>query len=218
MTETKTQEPEIQATNNRPKGGGNFALSAYWFATSLHWGAWLMIIMPSQVVRIAPTYKAQAQAIIVFSGMIAALVVPLIVGALSDRCTSKWGRRRPYMAVGAGINLLGLALLFAAGSALSLWLYIAGYIVIQVGNNIATGSYTGLIPDLVPADERGTASGWMAAMSQLGTIVGVVSAGQLMGHGQVAAAYGVIAVSLVLFMGFTLFGVREEPLDRKSVV
>src|ERR1051325_3837986 len=144
--------------------------------------------------------------------MIAALVVPLIVGALSDRCTASWGRRRPYMIVGVAINLIGLLALFTAGSMRSLWFYVIGYCVIQLGNNIATGSYTGLRPSPVPEHERGVASGWMAAMSQLGTIVGVVVAGQLMDKGMVAASYAVIAASLTIFLCFTLTGVRERPL------
>ena len=68
------------------------------------------------------------------------------------------------MIAGTAINLIGLALIWMAGTQLMLWLYFVGYLVNNIGNNIATGSYNGVIPDIVPPDQRGAASGWMAAM------------------------------------------------------
>jgi solute carrier family 45 protein 1/2/4 len=44
------------------------------------------------------------------AGPVAGLVIQPIFGILSDRCTSKWGRRRPFIAVGAVISLIGMGL------------------------------------------------------------------------------------------------------------
>ncbi|MCC6730947.1 MAG: MFS transporter [Chthonomonadales bacterium] len=197
---------------SRMGAGRLFALSAYWLATNLHWGALLLIILPSQVREIAPAHKAEVQGLIVGTGAVVALIVPLVVGALSDRCRSRWGRRRPYMVVGVAVNLAGLAILFSAGGLGSIPLYILGYVVVQLGNNTATGAYSGMIPDLVRRDQRGEASGWMAAMTQTGTILGALLGGFLMGAGQVAASYVAIAGALVLFVSVTALGTREEAL------
>lgn len=190
----------------------HFSVSAYWFATNLLWGALLMILIPKQIRQIAPQSAAQAQGLLLGLGAIPAFVLPLVIGPLSDRCMSRWGRRRPYMATGVAINLVGLMTIWTAGERLSLWLYFVGYLVVQVGNNIASAAYNGVIPDVVPEKQRGEASGWMGAMTQAGTIVGVLGAGMLYSRGLVGISYLMIAVSLVLFLAFTAFGIRERPL------
>lgn len=191
--------------------GNHFSVSAYWFAVNLLWGALLMIIIPSQMKLLAPTRPAETAGLLLGMGAIPALIVPLVVGPLSDRCMSRLGRRRPYMIAGTAVNLLGLALIWFAGFRLMLWLYFVGYLVTNIGNNIATGAYNGVIPDAVPPEHRGVASGWMAAMSQLGTVLGVFSAALLMNAGHAALSFLVIAVSMVLFLMLTVCGVREYP-------
>ena len=54
------------------------------------------------------------------TGALMSLVIPLLVGPLSDRCTSRFGRRRPFILAGTIINVLGLVVMFKAGEALSL--------------------------------------------------------------------------------------------------
>ena len=198
----------------RMGAGQLFAVSAYWFATNLLWGALLMIVIPSQMKLLAPARPAEMTGLLLGLGAIPALVVPLLVGPLSDRCTSRWGRRRPYMAVGVAVNLAGLAVVWAAGDARNLGLYFVGYLVVNIGNNIATGAYSGIIPDIVPERQRGEASGWMAGMSQLGTILGVFSAGLLLNARQVGASFIVIAISMTVFLLITVIGVRERPRQR----
>ena len=190
----------------------HFALSSYWFATNLLWGALLMVVVPSQMIdTLAPRNSAAVLGLLLGLGAVPALVVPLMVGPLSDRCMSRWGRRRPYMVYGTAVNLVGLFTLWFAGSRANLPLYFVGYFITNVGNNIATGAYSGIIPDIVPAEQRGVASGWMAAMSQAGTILGVVGTGVLMNMRHVAASYLMIAVSMVVFLLITVLGVREQP-------
>ena len=192
----------------------HFALSAYWFATNLLWGALLMVVVPSQMIdTLAPRNSAAVLGLLLGLGAIPALVVPLVVGPLSDRCMSRWGRRRPYMVGGTAVNLVGLFTLWFAGSRANLALYFIGYFITNIGNNIATGAYSGIIPDIVLVEQRGEASGWMAAMSQAGTIVGVVGTGVLMNMRQVAASYLMIGASMVVFLLISVLGVRERPRE-----
>ena len=202
-----------------------FYISAFWLAMNLIWGALLVIIIPSQMKEMSPERPAETTGILLGLGAIPAFVIPLLVGPFSDRCMSKLGRRRPYMIVGTVINLVGLAMVWMAGHSLLLWLYFVGYLITQIGNNIAGGAYNGIIPDIVPKEQRGSASGWMAAMSQAGTIVGVLTAGILMNAGQTGLSFLVIGVSLAGFLLVTVFGTREtarkeppEKLDIKRLV
>ena len=202
----------IPASNQRLSIFKQLILSTQWFATNLHWGALLLIIIPSQTGKIAPERKAEAQGFILGIGAFMALVVPLVAGALSDRCTSRWGRRRPFIAVGTAVNLVGLLALFYAGSQRSLFLYLLGYLVVQFGNGVATAAYSGVIPDMVPESHRGEASGYMAMMSQSGTILGAIGAGQLLDRGYIGLSYALIAAVMIGLTIVTLVGVKETPL------
>ncbi len=187
-----------------------FAISAYWFATNLHWMAMLQVIMPRQVEQMAGERQALWLSIIEGTGAVVALIMPPVVGTLSDRCLSRLGRRRPYMLVGVAINLLALIALWEGGRRLSLAWYMVGYLVAQFGNNVATASYSGLIPDVVPPNQRGVASGYMAALSQLGMVVGAFASGMLVEAGRFTESYAIIAGTLVVFLLITVTGVREQ--------
>ncbi len=211
MTSELTQEQKPPFAGGRMAKRHHFALSAYWFATNLLWGALLIIVVPKQIRHIAPARAAEVQGLLLGIGAIPAVLVPLLVGPLSDRCMSRWGRRRPYMIVGVAVNLIGLALVWLAGIRLCLWLYFVGYLIVNIGNNIATGAYSGVIPDIVPPRQRGEASGWMGAMTQAGTILGILSAGLLFNAHMVTASFIVMGSSLVAFLMITVLGVREQP-------
>ncbi|MHB2018418.1 MAG: MFS transporter [Candidatus Xenobia bacterium] len=186
-------------------------ISAYWFASNLHWGSLLMIIIPSQVAQMDPAHQATNLSLVMALGAVIAMVTPPIVGAYSDVCMSRWGRRRPFMVVGAAINVVGLIMMLKFHT---LGLYTLGFLVVEIGNNIAGGAYSGIIPDLVPFEQRGEASGYMAAMTQLGIVVGAL----VSGNSRVAVAYAVIMVTLIVFLAITLVAVQEPPLRERRAV
>lgn len=189
-----------------------FGISLFWLAVNLHWGALLIAIIPCQVAAIHPTGHGYILSIILGVGAVVALVMPPFVGAYSDRSAHRWGRRRPYMVVGAVVNLAGLAVMYQAGQCRLIWLYLIAYLIIQLGSNLATAAYSGVIPDLVPQEQRGVASGWMAAMTQIGNILGAVGGGILIQRGLAAGAYGIIAGSLAALLIVTALATRETPL------
>lgn len=184
-------------------------MSAYWFATNLHWGALLTIILPAQVALMRPETQAQTLSLLLGLGALVALVVTPVAGALSDRSASRWGRRRPFIAVGTLIDCVGLTLMAFAPS---LEIYAAGFLVVQLGINIATGAYAGFIPDLVPPSQRGEASGWMAAMTQLGMIGGAMGGGLLIAGGHATACYAVVIGAMLALMLLTLIAVPETSI------
>ncbi|MCW5943422.1 MAG: MFS transporter [Fimbriimonadaceae bacterium] len=196
------------------------ALSAFWFGTNFLWGAMLIVVVPHQVPRLAADQTALVMGLILGAGAIVPMLVPLLVGPLSDRCASPYGRRRPYIAVGTLINILGLTAMYAAYGSKSVLVYALAYLLVQFGNNIATAPYSGLIPDLVPDGQRGIASGWMAVMSQVGTLAGGVATGLLLDSnanptGDSFLAYTAIAAALIGSAALTVFGLRETPLPFK---
>lgn len=191
--------------------GRHLITSLYWFATNFHWGALLLILLPGDIRVLAPETPAQTLGLLTGLGAIPALIVPLIAGALSDRCTRPEGRRKPYIATGVMINLIGLGLMAVSVALFKSFLaYILGYVLVQIGNNIASGAYMGVIPDVVPIEERGKASGFMALMSQLGTLFGAIGVGMLLGDAGAIAKYGLVGAMLLIIGALTYFKLHEE--------
>ncbi|WP_287410097.1 MFS transporter [Oceanithermus sp.] len=138
------------------------SLSAYWFATSFKWFLVLLVLLPARVAELVdPAEKATRLGWLFAVGAVMAFVGPPVFGFLSDRFPSRWGRRMPYLV--AGSLLTAVALVWMA-YAPSYWSLFAAYIVLQLADDLATGPYSALIPDLVPHQHRGTASGWMGAL------------------------------------------------------
>ncbi len=188
------------------------SLSSYWFAYNLQWAALLAIVLPSQVaLLVGDAQKEFATGAITAIGALFSLVLTPLAGALSDRSGSRHGRRRPFIVFGTMINVAFVLLLARCGAGTGLALFTLLYLGVQLGSNWAAGPYAALLPDLVAKAQRGAASGWMALMSTLGTLVGALAAGQLVRAGSYTSTALVIAAALVVTLLVTVFGVRETP-------
>jgi len=188
-------------------------LSCFWLAYNFEWGALLPVVLPSQIAAIVGDARKELfNGLIPAAGAALSLVVTPLAGALSDRSRNRIGRRRPFLAVGTVINIVFLLLLARIGAGGGVGLFLLAYLGVQLGSNWAGGPYAGLIPDLVPAKQRGQASGWMALMTAMGTLLGVAAAGALItGHGY-EAIYLTIAATLAVLGAVTVLGVKEKPL------
>lgn len=187
-------------------------LSLFWFGSNLIWGAFLGPVLAQQMTVLAPKNTSQALGYLYSLGALPALLVPLIIGALSDRCTSRFGRRRPYIAWGGVIGIGGLSLMLMAANQLSLPLYFAGYLVLQLGMNTAIAAFSGIIPDQVPENQRGTASGYMAVMSNVATLIGGVGSGLLVGDNP-PLVYTLLIIVFGFFLILSVWGIKENRLE-----
>lgn len=190
------------------------ALSLYWFATNAHWTAILITLLPLQAEQIGGAeFKGTTLGKILSIGALASMLVAPLFGAWSDRVRTRWGRRKPFLVAGTLGNILGLlALALIPSAPASLVPYILAFIWIELFNNLATAPYSGLIPDIVPAAQRGSASGWMGLMLMIGNFLGGLT-GLLLGSiGGIPGAYLIIATLLLLGMLGTVLTVHEpEP-------
>lgn len=157
-------------------------LSAFWFGSAFHWLMLLLILMPANVVQfVGEEQKGLAMGSLTAIGAVMALLLPPIVGAQSDRR----GKRLPYLIWGTLINLLGLGVMGLAVSLLQgqmgFWVYVLGFVIVQLGYNYATAPYSALIPQLIPQNQRGRYSGVMAMLNAGGQLCGAVTAFAL-GH------------------------------------
>jgi MFS family permease len=187
-------------------------VSCFWLAYNVHWGALIAIVLPNQIATIVgDANKEYYNGLIPPLGAVVSLLITPVAGALSDRSRSRFGRRRPFMLVGTLINILFLVMIAGFGSGSNIWLFMLCYMGIQLGNNWSGGPYAGLIPDVVPREKRGSASGWLGLMTAIGTLVGALAAGRLIQNGNYWPIYTLIIVALVMMLALTLWGVREQP-------
>ena len=99
------------------------------------------------------------------------------IGAISDNSRFELGRRRPFIAIGVVGDIIFLTLI---AFVTSFWALLLVYAVFQIASNTAQGPYQGMLPDQVPAEQRGEASGYYGLMNMLGTIVGFLVVGALL--------------------------------------
>src|SRR5205814_1996647 len=136
------------------------AISILWFALSLHWSALGFIILPSQILKmVGELHKGEALAFVLVPGAFVALFSSPLIGLLSDRTRgtlARWGRRRPYIVLGTLLNVVALVWMALAPNLL--WLLCA-YLLVQFSSNVIQAPFHALLPDIVPAEQRGLASG-----------------------------------------------------------
>ena len=188
-------------------------LSFYWFATNAHWTAIMMVLMPSQVKSaVGGDIKGSMLGLALGIGAFMSMIVAPAFGALSDRIKLPGGRRKPWMIIGTignVIGLFGLAYCIQPGNPDSLGTWTIAFLWVELFNNIATAPYSALIPDMVPAEQRGSASGWMGLMTVLGMFVGGITGFMIGGIGIVGVYYLLMGV-MVLGLVVTLVAVKEQ--------
>ncbi len=85
------------------------------------------------------------------AGPMTGLIVQPIVGAMSDRTASRFGRRTPYFLIGAVICTLAL---LAMPHSTSLWMAASLLWILDAGNNITMEPYRAYVADRLAPDQR----------------------------------------------------------------
>jgi MFS family permease len=171
-------------------------------------------VLGHKVLELVPDQKNTALGFTTFAGLIVAVLWQPVIGAWSDRTRSPWGRRAPYFIAG---TLLVIACLYAIALAPALSIVIAGVLLIQLASNTVQGPWQALIPDQVPARQRGMASGMKAAFDILAFVIGRQVSGRLVAAGSSVAAVSVAAGLFVVALALTLAGAHERPSSALSL-
>ena len=170
-------------------------------------GLWLgvyapiQVLLPEQAQNLDRASKTLLLSVVMGAGALAALVTNPIAGALSDRTTSRWGRRHPWTVGGAVLGACGLAILAVAPDAVVM---MAGWFVAQAGLGVMLATLTAALPDRVPAAQRGALGGLIGISQMLGTVIGALVVTVLV----TGLASGYLACGVLVVLGalaFTLF-------------
>jgi len=184
-------------------------LNAYWVGLSFMWNALHPIVLPAVLLNYVPDAKKNTYlGLLTFLGLILAMVIQPLSGALSDGWKSRFGRRRPLIMFGTLFDFIFLSVLAWGGGLV--WLFI-GYIGLQLSSNIAHGPLQGLLPDSVPQTQLGVASSLKTFMDMLSLIIASLLAGRLLDSVSrdptniMLVVIGLLAVSAAI----TILGVSE---------
>jgi MFS family permease len=188
-------------------------LSIYWFGIVLIWGGLNKIIVPAMIGELPGGEEnlGVLLAIIVTVGVIAPILIQPTIGTISDYTVTRWGRRKPYIVIGALLDVVFLVGIATSETYLAL---VAFYFLLQLSSNFAQGPFQGYVPDLVPARQVGLASGLMGTMIVLGTIAGVGIATLGVNTGLIAAAtiaLGVVEALTMVILVATVHEGRSAP-------
>lgn len=145
-------------------------LSVYWFGILTIWGGVNNIVLPARLAEIDQRNLGTLLGVANAIALVVAILVQPTIGAISDATVSRWGRRKPYILIGA---LLDVIFLVGLASSLTFVTLVAFLVLLQFSSNFAQGPFQGYVPDLVPAHQVGLASGLMGFMIVLGQIAGV---------------------------------------------
>ena len=186
-------------------------LNAYWVGLSFMWNALHPIILPAVLLNYVPDAKKNTYlGLLTFLGLVLAMVIQPLSGALSDGWNSRFGRRRPLIVFGTLFDFLFLSALAWGGGLV--WLFI-GYIGLQLSSNIAHGPLQGLLPDRVPQTQLGVASSLKTFMDMLSLVIASLLAGRMLDSVSrdptniMLVVIGLLAISAAV----TIFGVKESP-------
>ena len=161
--------------------------------------------------------------ILQLAGPMTGLLIQPLVGALSDRTLTPWGRRAPYFVAGAVLCSLGLLAMPFSNSLLMaaslLW-------ILDAGNNTTMEPYRAYVSDRLNTDQQGAGFLIQAAFTGLAQMLAFLTPSLLVGvlHVNVNAvdAHGIPQTTHIVFLAgaalsmvtilWSVLRVRELPL------
>ncbi|KAG8683372.1 hypothetical protein FRC09_016125, partial [Ceratobasidium sp. 395] len=177
--------------------------------------------------------------LVMIAGPLSGLVVQPIIGALADRSTSKWGRRRPYMLAGCFLAALSLIMLSRAQE-LAQWMSgkkaedsvgyaqaiaILAVYLLDFTVNVGMVASRTLTMDVLPTELQSASGAWASRMTGIGGVIGyysaltrdIVGSGTMpldkyfpaLGNSQVAVLTALAAIFLLWTHLATAFAVSE---------
>jgi MFS family permease len=148
-----------------------FQLSFYWLGINTIMGG-LGVVVQTRIPALVPApWDGPAIALQSVLTMLMAAAIQPTIGALSDYTITRWGRRKPYIAIGATLDVVFLIGVGLSNSYITL---VAFLILVQFSSNFAQGPFQGYVPDLVPKRQVAFASALVGIMQTAGFVLGTV--------------------------------------------
>jgi MFS family permease len=200
----------LQAPTRRVSTGFMFALTAAAISLYILYAGIGALLLPYQIGLLAPGSKVAILSVFTSVTVLIALVANPLAGAFSDRTTSRFGRRRPWIIVGGLLTALGLLFMWRASN---IPLLFTGYCLVELFSNCVLATLVATIPDQVPENQRGTVSGIYGLATGLGGILGAIIGGQIFKSTPTTAYVVMLVIVLVTTIPFAIL-LRDKVLPR----
>jgi len=138
---------------------------------------------------------------------IANCLVPVVIGNISDRTRSRFGRRRPYIIAGA-IVMLGSTMALPHMPTFGMIALMASIVFLAVA--FCTAPYLALMPDITPPEQIGEASGYLNFLGGIGLIAYQTVGVKTWDNYPTETIYAV-AIVFALSMFITVAFIKEPP-------
>ncbi|PZG36046.1 MFS transporter, partial [Spongiactinospora gelatinilytica] len=166
--------PRTEPATDGPRRGRVAALLAAMFLVNVFGyaanNAAIAVLLPSQVRSAAGDGAVAALALVNGVSAIASFGIPPLVGLMSDRTRTRWGRRSPWILGGGALTAAALVLTGAVSTVTGL---VIGWFLVQATINIGLNIILATIPEGIPAKRHGLASTVQGVGIPVGGIIGV---------------------------------------------
>jgi MFS family permease len=138
-------------------------------------GLWMALLPPvlvglnMRVTALDPAHATESLSMVMGVGALFALFGNPFFGRLSDRTTSRFGMRRPWLIAGALGGVVGLAIVAYASSIPQILL---GWCIAQLAYNAQLAALMAILSDQVAPQHRGMVSGIVGVSQPVGMVAG----------------------------------------------
>lgn len=186
-----------------------------------------------QQTNITPIYSylganADQIPLLNLAGPMTGLIIQPIIGAMSDKTTSRFGRRRPYFLIGAIICSICL---FAMPYSSSIWMAAGILWILDAGNNITMEPYRAFVSDKLPSNQHALGFLTQSFFTGLGITLANLTPGILIAAGLISinarsanhipyttyAAFfigGVVSIGSIMY---SCLATKEVPLSSSEI-
>ncbi len=169
MTAEAVLEPEPLATHRVGWGFISLYTLAY-MSTSLVFLAPLLVTLALKVNSLVGIKQApNSLALVAGVGSLLSIFANPFFGKMSDRTSSTLGMRRPWMVIGLVVGSLGVLIVALAPT---IPVVLLGWCIAQVFFNALLAAMVAVLPDQVPAAQRGLVSGVLGVCVPIASVSG----------------------------------------------
>ena len=162
-------EPEPPAV--RRVGWGFISLyTLAYMSTVLLFLAPLLVTLALKVNSLVGIKQApNSLALVAGTGALLAMFANPVFGKMSDRTSSTWGMRRPWMVIGLVVGTLGILIVAMAPN---IPVVLLGWCIAQLFFNALLAVMVAVLPDQVPTAQRGLVSGVLGVCLPIASVSG----------------------------------------------
>eukprot|EP01061_Rhynchopus_euleeides_P016062 TRINITY_DN2722_c1_g1_i1.p1 TRINITY_DN2722_c1_g1~~TRINITY_DN2722_c1_g1_i1.p1 ORF type:complete len:501 (+),score=156.74 TRINITY_DN2722_c1_g1_i1:125-1627(+) len=212
------QEDDAKGSKEKkpdPGTWGIYCMTMFNFAYGCICTTMGLFILPAESVRLFPEDESMALGGFLLVVGVSQLICPY-TGLVSDRCTSKLGRRRPYILAGTAIALMSVSLMHYSSLNYYRWAFAGFLFIAMLALNVIFSAQCSLVPDLVAESRQGAASGIVAVQQLMGSFSGFLLV-MFSNNSDIHMAYFLYQVLLTSVVFVVCVSSHEVPLDSSKV-